>query len=366
MAASKFSVCIMERGFTNPLTMPGVKIIPERYSVAAIGGPKAATLNLRGNERGLWEMLEWIRCPVEILDERMSAVWWGYIHGTEINTGRIRVGISLDDVYNRVAIAYSYVPPGTNTVGTRATTTWAQDDDSAAYFGTKELLASAGGMTPAQAEAKRDNILAACKYIKPVINFASGGGAVGTGKITCRGWWNTLGWKYYGQASTTDTETTAQIAAIIAASGQFLTGTFINPASGLSGSALRRGDRTALAEIEDLLAQGKSGGRRLLATVTNQREVVVNEEAASSNFELYLKKDSRVENKWGDEAVMQTCPVGWAKLKDVIPSSLDMTRIADPSMVYIEEASYDVARQRYIPTPKGERSVWEMMQLVEG
>jgi len=525
-----FSVRVLDKSYQNPLVLPDVTFTAKSYSFSAIGGPKAADIEVSGIERGLWELLEWLRCPVEIYDDEMKEpVWWGYLHSVDICVGNFRVGVSLDEMYNRLAAVYSYVPPGTNTVGTRATTAWIQNDDSVGYYGTKELLVSLSGSMTQAAEAKRNEVLEA-KY-KPRIAFDFGqGGQVNTGKIRCKGWWNTLSWKYYSQISgkencedgtgtqnlgdaganeqiaqsfviasatgydlasikirvrkigapvdnlvvslytnssgnpgsllTSKTlpaasigatadwvdfgfdplggggyqellpattywvvvnrsgsvdgsnyyqvdvneslpytsgsmkiwggsswgaripdadmafqvlggeETTKQIQNIITTCGQFISGVTIDSRSNLITNQYRRGDNTALDELEELLETGVRGGRRLLVRVTDQREVIVKEEPAqsTSNVEFYLKRDGSIESIWDNPYIAQTCPVGcWGMLKDVLPSSLDLGRLADPTLFFVEEATYDIARKKYTPTPKGQPGVWDIVsRIVEG
>lgn len=525
-----FSLRVLDKSFQNPLVLPDVTFTPKKYSFAAMGGPKDADIEVEGNERGLWELLEWLACPVEIYDDEMhECVWWGYLHAVDINVGGFRVGANLDDMYNRAAAVYSYVPPGTNTVGTRATTAWAQNDDSVAYYGTKELLISLSGSMTNAAESKRDEVLGD-KY-KPRITFNFGqAGQANTGKIRCEGWWDTLKWKYYSQISgkescedgsgsqnlgdvganqkvaqsfviasatgydlasikikmrkngaptdnvvvglytnsggnpgtllTSQTvgaalveastdwiefifdplggggyqvlapastywvvcsrsgaldaanyyqvsvneslpytsgvmriwggsswgartpdadlafqvlggeETTKQAQNIITTCGQFLASVTIDSRSSLITNQYRRGDNTALDEIEEMLEMGVRSGRRLLARVTDQREVIVKEEPAGNigNVEIYLKRDGSIESVWGNPYISQLCPVGvWGMLKDVLPSSLDLGRLADPTLFFVEEATYDIERRKYTPTPKGQRSVWDIAsRIVEG
>jgi len=529
IGTTNFSVRVLDKTYQNPLVVPDVELGARRYSHRAIGGPKEAEIWATGNERGLWEMLEWLRCPIEIWDERKSAVWWGYIHEIELSVGAVRVGVSLDEFYDRVAVAYSYVAPGSTSVGNRATTAWAQDDDAVAAYGTKELLSSASGAMTAQAEAMRDAILAE-KRLPPTTLSMTQIQASNSAVLRCRGWWETLGWKYYanlsgkesyeelggtmqnvGQTSnpmaaqsfqigsgtafdlasvmlrtkkigtpsdnlvvsvlsdsagqpgaelasvslpasvipglatwvefifdnlvgggyvqiatsttywlkvsrsgSTDDnnyyqvdvnenltysrgvfkihngsswaarspdadmnfqvlggkETTAQIQDIITASGQFFSGSAIYSRSNLISNHYRTGDKSALVEIEALLKSGVKNGRRLLATVTSQRELLIKEEPAQdrSSAEVYVKRDGSVESVWGNELVGQACPVGmWAVLKDVLPSSLDLGRLADPSMFFIEEASYYVDRNQYVPVPRGRSSPYDIIsRIVEG
>ena len=45
-----------------------------------------------------------MRCPVEITDERGTLVWYGYVAEVETRVGAITVGVSLDDMANKIAV----------------------------------------------------------------------------------------------------------------------------------------------------------------------------------------------------------------------------------------------------------------------
>jgi hypothetical protein len=110
--------------------------------------------------------------------------------------GGVEISASLDKMANSVAVAYSFVAAGTQAVGGRKTTAWSTDTTSQGVYGTKEYLSSASGLTDAAAEAQRDVILALRKYPQASAT-QTGGNSPATVTIECRGWWETLDWKYY-------------------------------------------------------------------------------------------------------------------------------------------------------------------------
>jgi len=346
------SVRIMTRDFANPLTLPPVELKPVRYAAHAIGGPKTAEVAVTavdGDSRGIWELLEWLRCPIEIYDKNESCVWWGYVAGVTINVGAISVSVSLDSMSNRVAAMYSTAE------NQKATTDWVQDDSSVSIYGTKEILLTSSIIGVDMAQYVRDVMLGFAK--KPISEVEIGDTGQVSASLDCRGWWSTLDWKYYSAIDGTAVDTVNQIANMVTACGQFLIGTEIKGGSGLYCSPFRDGTNTALFEIFELLNVGDGPGNRLLATVTKSREVVINVEPAlnTNNIGIFIKEDGSVEDKWGNPAYASACPVGvWAQLKDVIPGSLDFGLLADPTVFFVEEAEYDVERERYYPIAKGQ------------
>ena len=200
------------RDFAAVLAFPDVQMAVERYGFAAIGGPDQATLTAKGQVDALWELLNWLRAPVELIDENGTARWWGYVHEVVVQVGAIQIGVSLDTLFNRVNVVYSYVPPGSATVGTRANTGWAQHDDSVSEYGTRELLHSLSGDTPASALQARDTVLAAMQLPRPVLTPSYGQGEQ-RATLTLRGWWHTLDWTYFAKAALMEGNTDKTVAA---------------------------------------------------------------------------------------------------------------------------------------------------------
>ena len=335
---------IYERNGTNGLILDGLEMDVNSMSWAAVGGPAAASISINGRMTDLWQALNLARCPVMIFDERGLAVWWGYVEEAQVRTGSLEVSVSLAQMSNRVAVAYSYVAPGTTDVGERKTTAWVEDAESIAEFGYKELLSSQSGMSDAAAEGLRDGLVAALRYPQAL---TSGGlmprgklgysGAVESQSATlyCRGWWATLGWRYASVASG-DVVTTAQISSLIGAYGQFLSTVYVGTASGITASAYRDGDTSALDEVEALMAAGGANGRRLKAWVDEQKRVFIDEEEAPTAASLFLDRSGRVTNALGiDELSGQICG-RWLKLRDVLPDNVDLTHMVNPGLQFVE------------------------------
>lgn len=350
------------RGLATP---PGLAVLPKRYRWSALGGPVLAEIEVTGRPLDLWRLVGWLRYGVEIRNPLQRPVWWGYVAEIAVQVGAIQVGVSLDTLYNRVAVVYSYVEPGSQTVGTRQTTAWAQDDASVAEYGVKEHRASVDGATAAQAENTRDILLAQHRLPLPVPDVAGSDKLRAT--LTCRGWWETLRWRYYANGATNSVETTAQIAAIVAAVGAFFTGTDLQVASGIHVSEYQDGDSTALDIIQTLLRAGVAGGQRLLATVTRERLLRVDAEPASTSVRHSLTTDGVITDRLGQPLDAGVIPVGrWIDLGDVIPPTAPTAYLAKPSPFFLEAGEYDVERGRLTPEPRGVPSPWDLTRVGEG
>jgi hypothetical protein len=163
-----------------------------RYSKASFGGPKKAILRAYGSTLDLWEFMEMLRCPTIITHkERAKGVWWGEIKKVTVYAEGEKRTASIDGMANNVRVGYTL-----NNKDYR--TGWATNADSIAEYGTKDLMVTAKDRTDTQAQNLRDTELARRKYpviSRPVDTKRRGEYA----EIECRGWWDTLGDRYYSQ-----------------------------------------------------------------------------------------------------------------------------------------------------------------------
>lgn len=197
-----FVVSIGNRDFSDAIAQPEVKWTVDRYKKHVIGGCKDASLKAYGGELALWSLVEKLRCPITVRhrEQGNERVWWGFIEGVEIVYKNLRFGVSLKEMNNRVAVAYSYLEAGSTGAGQRKTTSWAENTDSSGEFGDKELLHALGDSEDDQAEQLRDTLLDLRKYPIPTIDWGGGGGD-NYAIVNCRGWWDSLDWSYYANSA---------------------------------------------------------------------------------------------------------------------------------------------------------------------
>lgn len=201
---SELRVYFDDRTF-NPIDLPSVTLRVNSMGWHVMGGCLESLIMAFGEASQVQRFLEFLRFGVKIRDESGRAVWWGYVHSVRVRVRGMEIGVTLDSMINAAAVAYSYVQPGTTSVGARRTTSWATDADSIAEYGRKEFLSSMDGMTAAAAAARRDAILAAfhwpggdtARIEMPRGRLRESGAADShSATINCRGWWDTLGWRY--------------------------------------------------------------------------------------------------------------------------------------------------------------------------
>jgi hypothetical protein len=174
----------------------GVLCRPVRWSASVMGGPKDAEIAVTGSQESLMGLFHLLHRGVMIRNRMHAPVWWGEVHEVRATFGALTVGLSLDAVRNRVAVRWSD--------GNRnGVTAWQQDDLSVAEFGLRELIESRGQMGRRAAEVLRGALLR--DLAAPIgESGTSGGGGQTTAKheatLYCRGWWQSLGLRYYQQA----------------------------------------------------------------------------------------------------------------------------------------------------------------------
>ena len=182
---------LKNRDFSDMAVQPDLEFSIERYSWMAQGGPKMATITARGSAAALWSLLNHLRAPVEIYDDRGNLVWWGYLATIETDT-KIGFGADISAMYNRVAVAYT-------DQSIRYTTDWSEDAELTGEYGKKEILLSASDMNETAALMFRDTFLAAKKRVIPTMSLSGSGDEKAT--ITCLGWFYTLDWQYFQETT---------------------------------------------------------------------------------------------------------------------------------------------------------------------
>jgi hypothetical protein len=183
---------------TETLIIPGLKLTPVRYGKRAIGGPYRAELRGEGDELAMWNGMSALGAGVEIYSDLGDRVWWGQLYEATLTIGVVTIHVSLDDIKNRIKIAYTTIDPTTGDKSGRIETDWEYDSDSIMRYGLSEMVYSVDGASETEALYLRRNLLLALKDPKPAIDSVSGtAGGAPTLTFHCRGWWETLDRRYF-------------------------------------------------------------------------------------------------------------------------------------------------------------------------
>lgn len=191
----KLRAAFLDRSTFGLLAPPACDFVVEQTSFNVLGGPSAARIVATGEDDSLWDCINLLRCGVEIHDERADVVWWGYVHEVRVSMESAEWGVSMDEMSNSVAVAYTTQSGSADSTGVRATTAWAKDTLSISDYGEKQALLTANNATMASANAMRDQALAALSWPAPVSDLSEGRGAQVV--LICKGWWSTLDWLHY-------------------------------------------------------------------------------------------------------------------------------------------------------------------------
>lgn len=365
-------VTLRKRNFTEDLIQPDVDFTVDDYSRHATGGPRLANIRVRGSDHDLWEMLEKLRCPVEISTRLGDVTWFGYlaeIAGVIRDVRKparpfVRVGVNIETMRNRVAVAYIKVD-GANQE--RDTTAWADDLRSQGEYGVRELLMPGDASTATHAELARDTKLDQDSLPRRLVDPAAGEGGEGELTLVCRGWWDTVGWKYHNNASESLVDTATQVYDILVARGQFFYSVFQDVTSGLAITEFRDGDATALYEAEQLLGMGTDNGRRMLVELDEFRRVRIFEEPEVPLYPHSINSAGDIFGPVDEPLRNETCPAGiWVRKRDIIPATVDTSFLADPDPFFIEEMRYIVADNRLVPRSRGDLDPWQFPTVRDG
>lgn len=180
----------------SPAPFTTLQLTAQRYSAAAVGGYEQAEIEVSGAKDLLREVHRWLGYYAVIYSDRHSIVWFGKVMQTTTRRGKRALTKSLDEMVNRVTVAYSY--DDANGDAQRGTTAAADDTNSQYLYGIKEQLQSQGDTDATQAAALRDNALAQLSNPVKIVNLGGGGDAGGS--LLCRGLWSTLSWRIFNQA----------------------------------------------------------------------------------------------------------------------------------------------------------------------
>lgn len=308
----------------------------------AQGGCEKATIEVSPSNQNkinqLWDMLEMVRCPVTMTDEKGREVWWGFVNAVTVQAGGWKVGSTLSGMANKVAVLYSY-KDGSNEVS--AMTDWASDVKSVAEYGTLEYIGSLGNIsTQAAAEAKRAALLDLMKKPQSKAERVDPGESSGT--LECKGWFYSLDWRAALVAGTNSVNNATQIANMEATFGEFITATDVISTGGVAAPETRTGETTVLSEVLELLELGGANSRRLLATVDMNRRLQIREEEAATGLpQFQMNKLGQVLSRLGQPVPDHLPPVGkYIQLNDVIPGTVDLTKISDPTLQFVEGAEW--------------------------
>ncbi len=188
---TQFDLVLRNRQGQTVASQPSIQFDPRRWKSGAVGGPIDAEIVVTGSRAGLKALLGWLRYEVQIVSDRGTRCWWGYVHEVELQLNGLIHVKSLDGLQNRICVTYSSLEGATEQA---LTTAWAENTASTAEYGVREHLESLGQATTAMALQVRDSLLAQRANPQRKRTLASGDEMQAI--LRCRGWAATNGWRY--------------------------------------------------------------------------------------------------------------------------------------------------------------------------
>lgn len=183
----QFTVVIRKTSFgSRSAELPqDLHIVPLNWSANDRGGCSEAELTASGSPESLANLMGWLGDRVEIYNAQQDCVWWGVLWDLDITLGNIQVTLTMDTVYNRIAVIYPFrLPDGSEE---SRTTDWAEEPISMAHYGPRELLYSMSSTFSQSAAEVRDQLLA--RYASPSPVITSRTGKKFEARIGCAGLW---------------------------------------------------------------------------------------------------------------------------------------------------------------------------------
>jgi hypothetical protein len=190
--APVFGVEFTTRGGQAVTVQADLEFRPLRWKATANGGPSECEIAVTGTRAGVKALRDWLRYGVQVYNPAGSIVWWGYVHEVALQLAGWTVTVSLENLRNRVAVTYSSLE---GAIESAQTTAWADDLASQAEYGVREQFESIGQATTTMATAYRDRTLA--QAARPGYGRAFAQDTRPGAVLRCRGWYATLGWRYY-------------------------------------------------------------------------------------------------------------------------------------------------------------------------
>lgn len=189
-----FITTFQSRGFETALPCR-LEAQPTRLAWSCFGGPSDCTIRMNGQAQKLIETTSLLRAPVNITDSMGSDVWWGFVNQIIIYLEGAIFTISLDELFNKVKVIYSFMATDTN-IGSKTETSYMHNNASQEEYGVKEKVLYLENVNQDFAENFRDIFLETHAWAKSQLDVRYPPGEV-YAELYCLGWFKTFQWATY-------------------------------------------------------------------------------------------------------------------------------------------------------------------------
>lgn len=178
-----------------PFTFQVVKL-----SWKAQGGPDEASISASIPSDQVFSLLSLLRAPLIVSNCFSNPVWWGFVAEIHINHQGTQFKLSLDELFNKVKVIYSYISPDNTASSPLLETPFANNGISQSEYGIKERVLYRIGIDDDFALALRNTFLEQSAKPKTAFMPYSKHGLTQV-TLLCRGWFSTLSWRFYQDLS---------------------------------------------------------------------------------------------------------------------------------------------------------------------
>lgn len=324
------------------------QISSEQHETRALGGYWSAEIAV--SVLAL-DMDDWIENglgrDIAICDEAAQPVWQGFVNKVTIRFGDLTlVRGPLLDIANKVRVVYSTVDTSTTppTLGTRTSTTNAQDADSQTKYGVLERVLGAGGATATNADAIRDTYLAENKLPQTTQTLAIGDSGSVAITLSCLGYVHWLTAYIYTQTSGGTQNASEKVQAVLAADPNAIFSTDYNglTANTLAVPKYENDDRPAWDIIKAVVATGDTAAARWIFGMYGGRRAKYAPAPTTIDYQYQLSQHMLVQEVGGYPiAPWSVLPGKWLFVSDMLtgrgtPSDLKN----DPRALFVESVNF--------------------------
>jgi hypothetical protein len=161
LRGNKFSIRIKDKA-GNYVNITHLDTDVKSFSKSYQGGCQECTITLYGkNLIDLQECMRFLDYDVEVFEDTVNDVWWGFVNELEIDVlgSQFKLRRTLDGMYNRIRVSYT-----DKDTEEPAFTDWVEDADSIAKYGVFEIQQNTSATTLSDANAMRDKALQMLRF----------------------------------------------------------------------------------------------------------------------------------------------------------------------------------------------------------
>lgn len=194
----KYGVYLLARDGST-IIQPGCKFAVESITWTDQAGPESAIIEVINGGDFFLDLANKLRFEVAIVNRFDEVVWSGYLNTVHMSGDYYHMAIGLDNMANRVAVSYTESSLAGQQSGQIFMTPWVDDLYSQGIYGIKEEVIQRENSETLSAEKIRDVYLMMAKQPQMVTDMLRS--ASTRVWLECKGFMETLNWKYYSDLS---------------------------------------------------------------------------------------------------------------------------------------------------------------------